>query len=210
VYGECIVTIDLNSISPSADIPLDVPKKTKLYVEQTQRERDQATEMHRIFQVIATYHVLSCHHPGCSRRRFRKQRDLCKLRLSTARHYVKIITDGQGPVSYAAGASLRLNAQVQGLGPFFKIKLSIQVSLLIDSPAVVYDFMCVQNAGSKSMTNVPMTCGYNHDLYRLNRGLHYVPLLVPGLLYHYEIDVECVDENGGADAIRIFVCNPRR
>jgi hypothetical protein len=29
-----------------------VPKKTKLYVEQTQRERDQATEMHRIFQVV--------------------------------------------------------------------------------------------------------------------------------------------------------------
>jgi hypothetical protein len=55
-----------------------------------------------------------------------------------------------------------------------------------------------------------MTCGYNHDLYRLNCGLHYIPLLVPGLLYHYEIGVECVDENGGADAIRIFVCNPRR
>ena len=58
------------------------------------------------------------------------QRDLCKLRLSTAKHYVKIITDGQGPVSYAAGASLRLNAQVQGLGPLFKIKLSIQVSTI--------------------------------------------------------------------------------
>ena len=43
-----------------ADIPLDVPKKTKLYVEQTQRERDQATEMHRIFQVwrVATQGTL--------------------------------------------------------------------------------------------------------------------------------------------------------
>ncbi len=49
-----------------------MPKKTKLYVEQTQRERDQATEMHRLFQ-----------------------RDLCKLRLTTARSYVKVITDGQ-------------------------------------------------------------------------------------------------------------------
>ena len=49
------------------DIPLAVPKKTKLYVEQTQREREQAVDMHRIFQ-----------------------RDLCKLRLSTARAYVKV------------------------------------------------------------------------------------------------------------------------
>ncbi|RLN89888.1 hypothetical protein BBJ28_00005957 [Nothophytophthora sp. Chile5] len=54
------------------DIPLNIPKKTSLYVEQTQRERDHATEMHRHFQ-----------------------RDLCKLRLTTARAYVKIIKDGQ-------------------------------------------------------------------------------------------------------------------
>ncbi|KAK3242964.1 Bardet-Biedl syndrome 1 protein [Cymbomonas tetramitiformis] len=57
---------------PEQDIPLNVPKKTKLYVEQTQREREQAIDMHRIFQ-----------------------RDLCKLRLSTARAYVKVLTDGQ-------------------------------------------------------------------------------------------------------------------
>jgi hypothetical protein len=52
---------------PEQDIPLDIPKKTKLYIEQTARERDSATEMHRIFQ-----------------------RDLCKLRLSTARSYYRL------------------------------------------------------------------------------------------------------------------------
>lgn len=75
------------------DIPLSVPKyvalrmfalvvlwthllfivcrKTKLFVEQTQREREQAMDIHRAFQ-----------------------KDLCKLRLSTARSYVKTLTDG--------------------------------------------------------------------------------------------------------------------
>jgi Bardet-Biedl syndrome 1 protein len=57
---------------PEQDIPLQIPKKTRLYVEQTQREREQAVDMHCIFQ-----------------------RDLCKLRLSTARAYVKVLTDGQ-------------------------------------------------------------------------------------------------------------------
>ena len=56
---------------PEQDIPLPVPKKTKLYVEQTQREREKAPEIHRAFQ-----------------------RDLCKLRLTTARAYVKTLTDG--------------------------------------------------------------------------------------------------------------------
>jgi Bardet-Biedl syndrome 1 protein len=32
---------------PEQDVPLDVPKKTRLYVEQTQREREHAVDMHR-------------------------------------------------------------------------------------------------------------------------------------------------------------------
>jgi Bardet-Biedl syndrome 1 protein len=70
-------TADADSINssggppPEQDIPLPVPKKTKLYVEQTQREREKAPEIHRAFQ-----------------------RDLCKLRLTTARAYVKTLTDG--------------------------------------------------------------------------------------------------------------------
>ncbi|MGB1603852.1 MAG: hypothetical protein ACPIOQ_64570, partial [Promethearchaeia archaeon] len=71
-------------------------KKTKLYVEQTQREKDQCVDMHRIFQ-----------------------RDLCKLRLNTARAYVKVLTEGQGLATYTSTASLRLNVEVQGLGPSF-------------------------------------------------------------------------------------------
>jgi len=120
------------------DVPLKVPKKTRLYVDQTQREREQATDMHRIFQ-----------------------RDLCKLRLSTARSYVKIITDGQGPLSYASGASLRLNAQVHGLGPSFVIKLS------------------VQNTGNRAMSAIPITFAYNHDMYHIEKALVEVPLLIP-------------------------------
>ena len=53
---------------PEQDIPLAIPKKTKLFVEQTQRERDNASLMHRTFQ-----------------------RDLCKIRLETARAYVKTL-----------------------------------------------------------------------------------------------------------------------
>ncbi len=49
------------------DVPLAVPKKTRLYVEQTQREREQAGPMHRAFQ-----------------------RDLLKMRLEAARAYVKV------------------------------------------------------------------------------------------------------------------------
>eukprot|EP00752_Nemacystus_decipiens_P018752 g16813.t1 len=89
---------------PEQDIPLKVPKKTKLYVEQTEREKLQAGEIHRAFQ-----------------------KDLCRLRLTAARAYVGTITDGRhGSSAVGGAASLRLHAHCQGLGPNFKIKLELQ------------------------------------------------------------------------------------
>lgn len=87
---------------PEQDIPLAVPKKTKLYLEQTQRERDHAADMHRLFQL-----------------------ELRKLRLAAARAFVKSIADGGSALATVSGASLRLHASVSGLGPSFKIKVDI-------------------------------------------------------------------------------------
>ena len=126
---------------PEQDIPLTVPKKTKLYIEQTQRERDQAVEMHRLFQ-----------------------RDLCKLRLATARAYVKVLTDGHGPLSYTAGSSLRLNPQVQGLGPIFRLKLDIQ------------------NTGNRPIFGVPLSFSYNQQVYKLSEHMVNLPVLIPGVM----------------------------
>jgi Bardet-Biedl syndrome 1 protein len=39
---------------PEQDVPLALPKKTKLYIEQTQRERDHTVHMHRTFQAELT------------------------------------------------------------------------------------------------------------------------------------------------------------
>jgi Bardet-Biedl syndrome 1 protein len=151
---------------PEQDIPLDVPKKTKLYVEQTSREREQAIDMHRTFQ-----------------------RDLCKLRLSTARAYVNLLGAGHGPMSSMGGAQVRLNAQVIGMGPQFKISVR------------------VQNAGVHALYNVPLTCTTNYSLYRVPKPCTLLPILVPQQTYLVEIPVTCINENGGTDCVRIFLCN---
>jgi len=151
---------------PEQDIPLDVPKKTKLYVEQTSREREQAIDMHRTFQ-----------------------RDLCKLRLSTARAYVNLMAAGHGPMSSMGGAQIRLNAQVVGMGPQFKIVVR------------------VQNAGVHAIYDVPLMCSTNNVLYRMSRPCYYLPVLVPQQVYLVEIPITCINENGGTDCVRIFLCN---
>eukprot|EP00736_Rhodelphis_marinus_P010114 Rmarinus@m.24802 len=164
-------TVNLESTSaatgppPEQDIPLSIPKKTKLYVEQTQRELSEAVDMHRIFQ-----------------------RDLCKLRLATARAYVKVLTDGQGPLSYTAGSSLRLHAQVQGLGPRFKIKIGLQ------------------NTGKKPIFNVPVLVVFNESMYEVPNPFFKVPVLVPAVQYKQEVCLSCVDsQTGGGGVVKVFV-----
>lgn len=84
-------------------IRLNVPKKTKLYVDQTLRERENGLTMHRTFQM-----------------------DLSRTRLAAARAYVKALESSLTPVSSSLSEPLKMNAVVQGLGPSFKLTLNIQ------------------------------------------------------------------------------------
>ncbi|XP_060679492.1 Bardet-Biedl syndrome 1 protein [Hemiscyllium ocellatum] len=84
-------------------IKLSIPKKTKLYVDQTLRERENAVAMHRAFQM-----------------------DLYRLRLSAAREYARALEASMGPVSADLQEPLKMNAVVQGIGPVFKLTLNIQ------------------------------------------------------------------------------------
>uniref|UniRef100_A0A1A7XV17 BBSome complex member BBS1 n=1 Tax=Iconisemion striatum TaxID=60296 RepID=A0A1A7XV17_9TELE len=84
-------------------VRLNVPKKTKLYVDQTLRERENGLAMHRAFQM-----------------------DLSRMRLAAARAYVKALESSLTPVSSSLSEPLKMNAVVQGLGPSFKLTLNVQ------------------------------------------------------------------------------------
>jgi Bardet-Biedl syndrome 1 protein len=150
------------------ETPLQLPKRTRLYMDQTQREREFGGDMHRIFQ-----------------------RDLCRLRLSTVQAYAKMVMEAEGPVSYSGGVNLRLAAKVQGLGPLFKVKLD------------------VTNHGSEHVLDVPVSFAYRQTIYRVRNPLFTIPCLVPGTKYSKTIEVDCIDPQGTADVIRVFLCNPR-
>nr|XP_006129762.1 Bardet-Biedl syndrome 1 protein isoform X1 [Pelodiscus sinensis] len=70
-------------------IRLSVPKKTRLYVDQTLRERENAVAMHHVFQ-----------------------KDLCRLRLMAARAYVKALESSLAPVTSTLQEPLKMNAVV--------------------------------------------------------------------------------------------------
>ncbi|KAG5191005.1 Bardet-Biedl syndrome 1 [Tribonema minus] len=91
------------------DVPLPVPRKTRLFVEQAAREREAPAAMHRAFQ-----------------------RDLARLRLRTARAYVEAVAGGDadadtdaGGSSGGGGGSVRLHAECLGLGPRFRLRVQL-------------------------------------------------------------------------------------
>lgn len=101
---------------------LNIPKKTKLFVDQTLRERENCLLMHRVFQ-----------------------HDLYLLRLNTARAFVKSLDESATPVSVDDDEPIKLSAQVLaqallqrgsatdyvlvskvlGLGPVFRLVIGL-------------------------------------------------------------------------------------
>ncbi|XP_073207748.1 BBSome complex member BBS1 isoform X2 [Lepidochelys kempii] len=70
-------------------IRLSVPKKTRLYVDQTLRERENAVAMHHVFQM-----------------------DLYRLRLMAARAYVKALESSLAPITSTLQEPIKMNAVI--------------------------------------------------------------------------------------------------
>ncbi|KAJ9590443.1 hypothetical protein L9F63_016530 [Diploptera punctata] len=152
-------------IVPPQQIKMLIPKKTKLFMEQTHRERENALEMHQTFQ-----------------------HDLFRLRLDTARACVTALQSCSNPFSTDSHEPLKMSAQVLGLGPTFKIHITLEnMSASTPSKDLAITFHC------------------DDKLYIIEKPYIQVPMLVPGLVYKFETVAECIAEVGISDQVRIFV-----
>lgn len=151
-------------------VRLNTQKKTKLYVDQMLRERESGTAMHRAFQM-----------------------DLSRLRLATARAYLKALESSLTPMSSSLTEPLKMNAVVQGLGPSFKLTLNIQ-----------------NTAACRPVMNLAVSILYDEALYKMRSSYMRIPLLVPGLVYPIETFVECTSDRGISDIIKVFVLHEGR
>uniref|UniRef100_A0A7S0XEZ2 Bardet-Biedl syndrome 1 N-terminal domain-containing protein n=1 Tax=Chromulina nebulosa TaxID=96789 RepID=A0A7S0XEZ2_9STRA len=157
---------------PEQDIPLPIPKKTKLYVDQTQRERDQAPSMHRAFH-----------------------KDLCRLRLETARAYVKTLTEGYMGATPLGSADIRIQVQVLGLGPSFVLKITLQ------------------NSGSQPLNQARMLFNFESELYMMGHNSKSkqciaLPSLLPGVKHIQEASILNIDPQGRSGNVLIIIHHP--
>nr|XP_027200540.1 Bardet-Biedl syndrome 1 protein homolog [Dermatophagoides pteronyssinus] len=91
------------SIGNNSTAKLVIPKKTKLFVDQTMREREQYLTIHKTFE-----------------------QELVRLKLSAYKTYAKAFKSNLNPISLKRFDSIKLSAKVIGLGPVFQIQLELQ------------------------------------------------------------------------------------
>ncbi|CAF3501254.1 unnamed protein product [Rotaria socialis] len=149
-------------------VKIDVPKRTKLYVDQTLREKEQAENMYRIFQ-----------------------QDLIRLKLLTGKEFLKSIQAGLNPIAKTKTEAIRINAEVHGLGPRFKLTIKLQNTSAATLSPIIDLFL--------SFT-------YDENIYNLNPNYIEIPILINGIEYGFCSFVTCITDKAISDTIKVFVC----
>jgi Bardet-Biedl syndrome 1 protein len=144
---------------------LNIPKRTKVYVDQMAREKESGTAMHCVFQ-----------------------QDLSRLKLNVTRAYAKAVTSNLTPLTSTPDISLKISAQVQGLGPIFRLTVTVQ-----------------NTSPSKPVIGHYITFKCDESLYRISKKFIQMPLLVPSLSYNFDTMVECTDDMGRTEDISVYV-----
>jgi Bardet-Biedl syndrome 1 protein len=78
------------------------------------------------------------------------QKDLFRFRIKTAKEFLKSLQTSSTPISTNPNEPLKLNAQVQGIGPTFKLIIKVQ-NISSSSPSL----------------NLFMTFIYDEKLYKI-------------------------------------------
>src|SRR5689334_20860522 len=117
-------------------------------------------------------------------------KDVFKMRLKIAQNYVKGLKEGI--TQAAGGVSVRLHAQVEGIGPVFKLKFTLE------------------NLDKFPVYNLKISYAFNTKIYKIENPSLNLPTLIPGVPYPVEVLVECVDAMGTNDSIRVFISETKK
>jgi Bardet-Biedl syndrome 1 protein len=85
------------------------------------------------------------------------QKELFKFRIRTAKEFLRTLKTSSTPISTNPNEPLKLNAQVQGIGPTFKLILKVQ-NISTTSPSI----------------NLFITFVYDDKMYKIEKN--YLPV----------------------------------
>lgn len=105
---------DLTPGPPAAQLDkLNIPKRTKVYVEQMTREKANATSQSKLYLLTSVWNInIPFSLWLCPAMHTVFQQDLARLRLQVTRAYAKAVTNRLTPLTSSPDCSLKIAAQV--------------------------------------------------------------------------------------------------
>lgn len=148
---------------------INVPKKTKLYLDLIEREKEVASSMNSIFQS-----------------------DLAKLRYKSLDTYVKMLKIGNAPQNYSTTSKIKLTASLQGLGPHFKLHLTID------------------NSGEEVIFCTDLILEFEKTIYSFEKENLQLGVIMPNVPTKYSLKFKNISENGSSGHIKIIILDKNR
>jgi Bardet-Biedl syndrome 1 protein len=114
-------------------------------------------------------------------------RDFTRIKYRVATEYFDIIKEKAAPLQYSNTNKLQINAVVNGLGPKFKIVLTLS------------------NVSATPMYNLTTVAEFNNKIYVLKDLTKLVRSLVPKMDYSYNILVDTLCNTTSEEMIKITI-----
>ena len=143
---------------------LKIPKKTTTFLELMEREKEFYKGMYNSFQT-----------------------DLTKLKFKTLDTYSKLIVKGYAPQNYSTVSSVKLNVSLQGLGPNFRLSIT------------------VDNSGEEIINSVDLIVDYDKNIFEFPKESIQLGLIMPHIPTKHTLSFRNISDNGVSGILNIMI-----
>jgi Bardet-Biedl syndrome 1 protein len=156
------------------ETPLDLPKRTRLHLNNVHREQDTAADMYRILA-----------------------RDLRMLSLRVKREYVRVISSGADPTQ-ALPARASSSSSSVGMAAFPQVSLTASVDVEGIGPAFRVALRLTATAASALRAGCALVAVAETGSIRVEPAIQHVPAIAPGCQVVLSVQAECEAAPGEA------------
>lgn len=112
---------------------------------------------------------------------------LVRARYNTLNTYVKMLKMGNAPQNYSSSSSIKLSASFQGIGPGFKLLITID------------------NAGEKPQTNCDLIINYDEKVFSFEKKSIKLAIVLPNVPLTYAINFRNVSDSGKSGLLKVSI-----
>ncbi|VDM68404.1 unnamed protein product, partial [Strongylus vulgaris] len=161
--------IDISAPPKAYNIKLNIPKKSKIFIDQTVRERE------NVNQINQTY-----------------QRDLFLIKYHTTKAFAAMASTSAASISTDPKHAVDIAVTVNGFGPKFRLTVKLSCAMYV---IFIYNCFLTEQCYLRKVPlyNLWLSMIFSPKVYRFAETLIPVSILMPGHFYTFSTLVECIE-----------------